>query len=101
MRHDDVDTTEVLRRCTATIYPRANFLDVLEGNPDLYGPFWIATTVDVKELLVEGDAPEEALGGGLLAGAWGAEEGARVGLGFGGAGGGVGECWREESVRML
>ncbi|KAF2998902.1 hypothetical protein E8E13_005486 [Curvularia kusanoi] len=43
----DVDTTEVLRRCTATIYPRANFLDVLEGNPDLYGPVWIATTVVV------------------------------------------------------
>jgi protein YIPF1/2 len=21
------------------------FLDVLDGNPDLYGPFWIATTV--------------------------------------------------------
>jgi hypothetical protein len=43
--------------------------------------------VDVEELLVEGDAPEEALGGGLLAGAWGAEEGACVGLDFGGAGG--------------
>jgi hypothetical protein len=27
------------------MFPRANFLDVLEGNPDLYGPFWIATTV--------------------------------------------------------
>ncbi|KAF3052344.1 hypothetical protein E8E11_010353 [Didymella keratinophila] len=43
----DVDTNEVFRRCTATIYPRANFLDVLEGNPDLYGPVWIATTVVV------------------------------------------------------
>ncbi|KAF2870857.1 Yip1 domain-containing family [Massariosphaeria phaeospora] len=43
----DVDTHEVLRRCTATIYPRQNFLDVLEGNPDLYGPVWIATTVVV------------------------------------------------------
>merc|ERR1712227_1111779 len=43
----DVDTAEVLRRCTSTIYPRANFLDVLEGNPDLYGPVWIATTVVV------------------------------------------------------
>ncbi|CBX99117.1 similar to Yip1 domain family protein [Plenodomus lingam JN3] len=43
----DVDTAEVLRRCTATIFPRANFLDVLEGNPDLYGPVWIATTVVV------------------------------------------------------
>jgi hypothetical protein len=43
----DVDTAEVIRRCTAAIYPRQNFLDVLEGNPDLYGPVWIATTVVV------------------------------------------------------
>ncbi|WEW58360.1 GTPase-activating protein gyp8 [Emydomyces testavorans] len=43
----DVDTSEVFRRCTATLYPRSNFLDVLDGNPDLYGPFWIATTVVV------------------------------------------------------
>ncbi|KAJ9629429.1 hypothetical protein H2203_001803 [Taxawa tesnikishii (nom. ined.)] len=43
----DVDTNEVLKRCAAAIFPRANFLDVLEGNPDLYGPFWIATTVVV------------------------------------------------------
>ena len=35
----------MLNRCWAALYPRANFLDVLEGNPDLYGPFWIATTV--------------------------------------------------------
>ena len=27
------------------LYPRSNFLDILDGNPDLYGPFWIATTV--------------------------------------------------------
>lgn len=31
----------------STLYPRSNFLDVLDGNPDLYGPFWIATTVVV------------------------------------------------------
>lgn len=37
----------MLRRCTAALYPRSNFLDVLDGNPDLYGPFWIATTVVV------------------------------------------------------
>lgn len=37
----------MLRRCQAAIFPRANFLDVLDGNPDLYGPFWIATTVVV------------------------------------------------------
>ncbi|KAK3368997.1 hypothetical protein B0T24DRAFT_348027 [Lasiosphaeria ovina] len=41
----DVDTSSVLARCWAALYPRANFLDVLDGNPDLYGPFWIATTV--------------------------------------------------------
>lgn len=41
----DVDTASVLQRCGAAIYPRQNFLDVLDGNPDLYGPFWIATTV--------------------------------------------------------
>ncbi|RDA95172.1 hypothetical protein CP533_1934 [Ophiocordyceps camponoti-saundersi (nom. inval.)] len=41
----DVDTSAVLSRCWASLFPRANFLDVLEGNPDLYGPFWIATTV--------------------------------------------------------
>ena len=35
----------MLSRCGAALYPRANFLDVLDGNPDLYGPFWIATTV--------------------------------------------------------
>ena len=43
----DVDTNEVFRRCVAALYPRSNFLDVLEGNPDLYGPIWIATTVVV------------------------------------------------------
>ncbi|GME42347.1 hypothetical protein GTA08_BOTSDO10361 [Neofusicoccum parvum] len=41
----DVDTNEVIRRCWAAVFPRTNFLDVLEGNPDLYGPVWIATTV--------------------------------------------------------
>ena len=37
----------MLRRCQNALYPRSNFLDVLDGNPDLYGPFWIATTVVV------------------------------------------------------
>ncbi len=41
----DVDTSEVLRRCTSSLYPRTPFLDILDGNPDLYGPFWIATTL--------------------------------------------------------
>jgi len=43
----DVDTNAVLQRCLSAIFPKDNFLDVLEGNPDLYGPFWIATTVVV------------------------------------------------------
>ncbi|KAF8439218.1 Yip1 domain-containing protein [Terfezia claveryi] len=41
----DVDTNEVLRRCGATLFPKTNFLDLLDGNPDLYGPIWITTTV--------------------------------------------------------
>ena len=41
----DVDTNDVLNRCAAALFPRRPFLDVLDGNPDLYGPFWIATTV--------------------------------------------------------
>lgn len=41
----DVDTSEVLRRCVSALYPRSPFLDILDGNPDLYGPFWVATTV--------------------------------------------------------
>ncbi|KAF2479418.1 hypothetical protein BDY17DRAFT_257219 [Neohortaea acidophila] len=43
----DVDTSQILHRCRSALYPRALFLDVMEGNPDLYGPFWIATTVVV------------------------------------------------------
>ncbi|KAK3065150.1 hypothetical protein LTR53_018276, partial [Teratosphaeriaceae sp. CCFEE 6253] len=43
----DMDTTQISNRCLYTLYPRQNFLDVLDGNPDLYGPFWIATTVVV------------------------------------------------------
>ena len=43
----DVDTDQILHRCRAALFPKQNFLDVMEGNPDLYGPFWIATTVVV------------------------------------------------------
>eukprot|EP00158_Paraphelidium_tribonemae_P009783 Partr_v1_DN28965_c1_g1_i3_m25575 putative Yip1 domain family len=41
----NVDTDEVQRRITQSIIPTSYFFDVLGGNPDLYGPFWIATTV--------------------------------------------------------
>ncbi|KAL8874065.1 MAG: hypothetical protein Q9198_006938 [Flavoplaca austrocitrina] len=40
-----VDTSHVLHRCLSALVPRRPFLDILDGNPDLYGPFWIATTV--------------------------------------------------------
>jgi len=40
----DVDTKQVLERCWAAVFPRTPFLDVLGGNPDLYGPFWISST---------------------------------------------------------
>ncbi|KAI8598318.1 hypothetical protein EDD21DRAFT_382834 [Dissophora ornata] len=41
----DVDTSQVLERCFASVIPKDNFLEVMGGSPDLYGPFWIATTV--------------------------------------------------------
>ncbi|KAG0302439.1 hypothetical protein BGZ98_007499 [Dissophora globulifera] len=41
----DVDTSQVMERCMASIFPKDNFLEVMGGSPDLYGPFWIATTV--------------------------------------------------------
>ncbi|KAF9317770.1 yip1 domain family protein [Linnemannia elongata] len=41
----DVDTAQVMERCFASVIPKENFLDVMQGSPDLYGPFWIATTV--------------------------------------------------------
>ncbi|SAM00016.1 hypothetical protein [Absidia glauca] len=42
----DVDTSQVLERCLKTLYPVGDFAaDTLNNQPDLYGPFWIATTV--------------------------------------------------------
>jgi protein YIPF1/2 len=45
----DVDTSTVLTRAKYTLLPffpsTPPFLDTLDGNPDLYGPFWVATTV--------------------------------------------------------
>lgn len=43
----DIDTKDLFARMWAAIYPRTMFFDVLDGNPDLYGPFWILTTVIV------------------------------------------------------
>jgi len=43
----DVDTSDVLRRMLDSLKGpfMPNFLDKTRSNPDLYGPFWVATTV--------------------------------------------------------
>ncbi|CAG8620433.1 31716_t:CDS:2, partial [Racocetra persica] len=41
----DVDTEQVLTRATKSLFPKDNFVDVVGPNPDLYGPFWISTTL--------------------------------------------------------
>ncbi|GAA5839787.1 hypothetical protein JCM5353_003763 [Sporobolomyces roseus] len=42
----DVDTLTVLTRCYKTLLPKEDYVnDVLSGVPDLYGPFWIPTTL--------------------------------------------------------
>ncbi|EPX74992.1 rab GTPase binding protein [Schizosaccharomyces octosporus yFS286] len=40
-----VTTKDVVQRCIHTLIPTANFFDVIDDRPDLYGPFWITTTV--------------------------------------------------------
>ncbi|KAG0059464.1 hypothetical protein BGZ89_000386 [Linnemannia elongata] len=44
-RFFDVDTNQVMERLFASVIPKDNFLEVMGGSPDLYGPFWVATTV--------------------------------------------------------
>ncbi|KAI8816011.1 uncharacterized protein EV422DRAFT_501810, partial [Fimicolochytrium jonesii] len=41
----NVDTNDVLQRMLGTLLPNISFTDLIGTNPDLYGPFWIATTV--------------------------------------------------------
>eukprot|EP01113_Clastostelium_recurvatum_P024851 TRINITY_DN2973_c0_g1_i1.p1 TRINITY_DN2973_c0_g1~~TRINITY_DN2973_c0_g1_i1.p1 ORF type:complete len:316 (-),score=60.90 TRINITY_DN2973_c0_g1_i1:90-1037(-) len=42
----DVDTTEVLQRVVRSMLPfKFSFVQYTSNNPDLYGPFWIATTL--------------------------------------------------------
>ena len=78
----DVDTSTVLHRCRSALLPflphTPPFLDTLDGNPDLYGPFWIATTVIVILFLtgtirhkLEKTAEEKSLNYDLLSGAAG------------------------------
>lgn len=46
-KYFDVDTKDVLWRLTNSVTGaiRGNFLATTENSPDLYGPFWIATTL--------------------------------------------------------
>ncbi|KAI9002297.1 Yip1-domain-containing protein [Gaertneriomyces semiglobifer] len=44
-KYFNVNTTDVGQRILATLIPRQRFTDALGSNPDLYGPFWISTTV--------------------------------------------------------
>ncbi|KAK3814965.1 MAG: hypothetical protein J3Q66DRAFT_284545, partial [Benniella sp.] len=41
----DVDTNQVMERCMTSVIPKENFLSIMNGSPDLYGPFWVPTTV--------------------------------------------------------
>ncbi|KAG0145297.1 hypothetical protein CROQUDRAFT_658873 [Cronartium quercuum f. sp. fusiforme G11] len=42
----DVETKTVLERCWKTMYPKDDYVEsVLAGRPDLYGPFWLPTTL--------------------------------------------------------
>ncbi|KAK4049860.1 hypothetical protein OIV83_003916 [Microbotryomycetes sp. JL201] len=45
-RYFDVDTVTVLTRCWKTMVPREDYVQqVLSDVPDLYGPFWVPTTL--------------------------------------------------------
>lgn len=42
----DVDTTDVVERIKESLFPfKASFTEMTANNPDLYGPFWICTTL--------------------------------------------------------
>ncbi|OAD78708.1 hypothetical protein PHYBLDRAFT_130852 [Phycomyces blakesleeanus NRRL 1555(-)] len=42
----DVDTSQVIERCVKTLYPVGDYAaDTLNNQPDMYGPFWLSTTV--------------------------------------------------------
>lgn len=46
-KYFDVDTYEVLHRCVIPFYRfwKPDFFHIAEENPDLYGPFWLASTL--------------------------------------------------------
>ena len=54
----DVDTLQVLNRIKGALLPRPKgaFFELIAPNPDLYGPFWIATTLIFTMAMVHGMA---------------------------------------------
>jgi hypothetical protein len=44
-KYFDVDTQDVTTRMLKSINPRGNFVETIQLKPDLYGPFWIPTTL--------------------------------------------------------
>ncbi|KAG4301735.1 hypothetical protein PCK1_001998 [Pneumocystis canis] len=40
----NIETNQIIQRCIHAMFPKNNFLELIEENPDLYGPFWVATT---------------------------------------------------------
>lgn len=45
IQYFDVDTSDVVSRMIATVNPFSDFNAIVGGNPDLYGPFWVPSTV--------------------------------------------------------
>ncbi|GAB2211547.1 hypothetical protein Droror1_Dr00024864 [Drosera rotundifolia] len=42
----DVDSSDVLERIKESLFPfKGSFTEMISNNPDLYGPFWICTTL--------------------------------------------------------
>jgi hypothetical protein len=44
-KYFDINTQDVVERTTAAVFPKKDFFALVSVNPDLYGPFWIPTTV--------------------------------------------------------
>jgi len=46
MEFFDIDAGDVVNRCLRAVFPfRFNFVEIIHEKPDLYGPFWITTSL--------------------------------------------------------
>ncbi|KAK5670973.1 hypothetical protein QVD99_001051 [Batrachochytrium dendrobatidis] len=45
MQYFQVDSVDVGNRIITTIMPMKSFMELIDQNPDFYGPFWVPTTV--------------------------------------------------------